>query len=90
MFGLPVATRRAGDRELSGAVKWRRLRCHGDSPADGREFTAMARFQQSVVISQPAERVFAFGSDFENDPRWSRVTRARRTSPGPVGVGTTF
>ena len=50
----------------------------------------MARFQQSVVISRPAERVFAFVSDFENDPRWSGVTRVRRTSSGPVGVGTTL
>jgi uncharacterized membrane protein len=32
----------------------------------------MARFKQSVVINQPAKRVFAFVSDFANDPAWSR------------------
>ena len=50
----------------------------------------MARFNQSVVINQPVERVFAFVSDFENDPPWSGVTGVRRTSAGPLGVGTTF
>ena len=50
----------------------------------------MARFEQSVVISQPAERVFAFVSDFENDPLWSGVVQVRRISPGPVGAGTAF
>ena len=50
----------------------------------------MARFKQSVMINQPAERVFAFVSDFENDPPWSGVSQVRRASPGPVGVGTTF
>ena len=50
----------------------------------------MARFKQSVMINQPAERVFAFVSDFENDPPWSGVTQVRRTSQGPLGVGTTF
>jgi carbon monoxide dehydrogenase subunit G len=50
----------------------------------------MVRFKQSVVVNQPVERVFAFVSDFENDPLWSGVTQVRRTSPGPLGVGTTF
>ena len=50
----------------------------------------MARFKQSVVINQPVERVFAFVSDFENDPLWSGVPEVRRTSPGPLGTGTTF
>jgi carbon monoxide dehydrogenase subunit G len=50
----------------------------------------MARFKQSVVINRPVERVFAFVSDFENDPPWSGVTEVCRTSPGPLGVGTTF
>jgi carbon monoxide dehydrogenase subunit G len=50
----------------------------------------MARFKQSVVINRPAERVFAFVSDFENDPPWSGVAQVRRSPAGPVGVGTTF
>ena len=40
---------------------------------DDGKFTAMARFQHSVVINRSAERVFAFVSDFENDPPWSGV-----------------
>jgi len=50
----------------------------------------MARFKQSVVINQPVERVFAFVSDFENDRPWSGVAEVRQTSPGALGVGTTF
>jgi carbon monoxide dehydrogenase subunit G len=57
---------------------------------DDGKFTAMARFQHSVVINRPAERVFAFVSDFENDPPWSGVAQVRRSPVGPVGVGTTF
>jgi Polyketide cyclase / dehydrase and lipid transport len=57
---------------------------------DDGKFTAMARFQHSVVINRPAERVFAFVSDFENDPPWSGVAQVRRSPAGPVGVGTTF
>jgi uncharacterized membrane protein len=52
--------------------------------------TAMARFRQSVVINQPVERVFAFVSDFENDPLWSGVAEVRRIAPDPLGAGTTF
>jgi hypothetical protein len=50
----------------------------------------MARFKQSVVINRPVEQVFAFVSDLENDPPWSGAAEMRRTSPGPVGIGTTF
>lgn len=55
-----------------------------------RVFAAMARFRESVVINQPVERVFAFVSDFENDPLWSGIPEVHRTSPGPLGTGTTF
>jgi hypothetical protein len=50
----------------------------------------MARFKQSVVINRPVEQVFVFVSDLENDPPWSGAAGMRRTSPGPVGIGTTF
>ena len=50
----------------------------------------MAGFKQSVVINRPVEQVFAFVSDLENDPPWSGAAEMRRTSPGPVGIGTTF
>jgi uncharacterized protein YndB with AHSA1/START domain len=51
----------------------------------------MARFEQTMVTNEPAERVFALLSNPENDPRWSSASRqTRKTSPGPIGVGTTF
>jgi uncharacterized protein YndB with AHSA1/START domain len=50
----------------------------------------VARFRQSVVINRPVEQVFAFISDLENDPPWSGAAEMRRTSPGPVGVGTSY
>ena len=50
----------------------------------------MAGFKQSVVINRPVKQVFAFVSDLENDPPWSGAAEMRRTSPGPVGIGTTF
>jgi hypothetical protein len=57
----------------------RRTGSHGDDP-----------FQQSVVINRPVEQVFAFVSDLENDPLWTPGAVMRRTSQGPLGVGTTF
>jgi hypothetical protein len=50
----------------------------------------MAGFKQSVVINRPVDQVFSFVSDLENDPPWTAVAEMRRTSPGPLGVGTTF
>ncbi len=51
----------------------------------------MARFEQTMVTSQPAELVFAFLSNPENDPSWSSASRhTRKTSPGPIDVGATF
>ena len=50
----------------------------------------MARFQQSVVINRPLEQVSAFVSDLENDPQWTPGAVMRRTSQGPLGIGTTF
>ena len=50
----------------------------------------MVRFEQTVAINQPASRVFALVSDLENDPAWSGASGMRRTSTGPIGVGTTF
>jgi uncharacterized protein YndB with AHSA1/START domain len=50
----------------------------------------MAGFKQSVVINRPVDRVFAFVSDLENDPPWSGAAEMRRTSAGPLGIGSTF
>ena len=46
---------------------------------------------QSVVIERPLEEVFAFVADRENDALWAPVvTQTRKTSEGPLGVGTTY
>ena len=51
----------------------------------------MEGFEMSIVIDRPAEDVFAFLSDLENDVKWRREwVEARNTSQGPIGVGATF
>jgi uncharacterized protein YndB with AHSA1/START domain len=51
----------------------------------------MPRFERSVVIDRPPEQVFAFLANPENDPQWSSASQEmRKTSEGPIGVGTTF
>ncbi len=51
----------------------------------------MARLESSVTINRPVEEVFAFLSNYENDPKWSSATvEATKTSEGPIGVGTTW
>ena len=46
----------------------------------------------TVEIARPAAEVFAFVTTPANFPRWAGavVTASRQTSPGPVGLGTTF
>jgi hypothetical protein len=49
------------------------------------------KVEYSVVISRPAEEVFAFAGNPDNDPKWgSLIVASRQLSPGPVGVGTRF
>lgn len=51
----------------------------------------MARLESSVTINRPVEEVFAFLSNYENDPKWSSATvEGTKTSEGPIGVGTTW
>jgi uncharacterized protein YndB with AHSA1/START domain len=51
----------------------------------------METFENSLTIQRPIEDVFAFLADLENVPRWNYAIEAtRKTSPGPVGVGTTY
>jgi hypothetical protein len=51
----------------------------------------MATFQNTVTIRRPVEEVFAFLADLENIPAWNyAIERTWKTSPGPVGVGTTY
>jgi hypothetical protein len=48
-------------------------------------------FSGSAVIDRPIGEVFAFLADGTNDPSFSpRVQEIRKTTDGPVGVGTVF
>jgi uncharacterized protein YndB with AHSA1/START domain len=50
----------------------------------------MQEIKSSVVISLPVEEVFEFVTNPENDPQWqSAILESKRTSVGPLGVGTT-
>jgi uncharacterized membrane protein len=47
-------------------------------------------FEMTVQIDRPSAEVFSFLADLANDPRWRREwVDAKRTSEGPIGVGTT-
>ncbi len=49
----------------------------------------MARLETSIVINRPLEDVFAFTTNFENQPKWqSRLLEAKKITEGPIGVGT--
>jgi uncharacterized protein YndB with AHSA1/START domain len=51
----------------------------------------MATFENTVTIRRAVEDVFAFLADFENIPSWNyAIVETKKTSPGPVGVGTTY
>jgi carbon monoxide dehydrogenase subunit G len=51
----------------------------------------MATFQNTLTIQRPVDDVFAFLADFENVPTWNyAIVQTKKTSPGPVGVGTTY
>jgi hypothetical protein len=48
-------------------------------------------FRGSTVVNRPITEVFAFLADGTNDPKFSpRVIEIRKTTDGPVGVGTVF
>ena len=50
----------------------------------------MISVEHSVVIDRPIHEVFAFIANVENNPQWQQsVLETRKTSPGPVGVGST-
>jgi uncharacterized membrane protein len=51
----------------------------------------MLKIETSVVINRPVDEVFAFTTNFENQPKWqSRLLEVKKTSEGPIGVGTTW
>jgi uncharacterized protein YndB with AHSA1/START domain len=48
------------------------------------------RAEHSRIIDRPIEDVFAFVGDQTNTPRWQAgLVEVRRTSDGPIGIGTT-
>ena len=50
----------------------------------------MVSVEGSIHIRRPVEHVFSFAVNPENVPLWSAVPlEARKTSEGPVGLGTT-
>jgi uncharacterized protein YndB with AHSA1/START domain len=51
----------------------------------------MARIEESVVIKRPVDQVFAYVTNIKNLPQWeSAILEAEQTSPGQMGIGTTF
>lgn len=51
----------------------------------------MIKIQRTITIHRPVEQVFEYLSNVEHGPRYiSGQRRARQTSAGPMGVGTTF
>jgi uncharacterized protein YndB with AHSA1/START domain len=53
--------------------------------------TGMIDRSDSVTINRPVEEVFAYVTDTSNDPAWhTDVLEARKTSEGPIGLGTTW
>jgi hypothetical protein len=48
-------------------------------------------FSGSAVVDRPIDEVFAFLADGTNDPKFSpRVQEIKKTTDGPVGVGTVY
>ncbi|WP_406267460.1 SRPBCC family protein [Nocardia sp. NBC_00881] len=51
----------------------------------------MTTFENALTINRPIADVFAYLAQFENVPRWNyAITETRKTSAGPVGVGSTY
>lgn len=47
--------------------------------------------EDSIVIGRPVDEVLQFVADTSNDPKWhTTVVEVRKTSAGPVGLGSTF
>jgi uncharacterized protein YndB with AHSA1/START domain len=49
------------------------------------------RFEATIVIDRPIEKVFEFLADGENDKKFSsRIIEIEKTTEGPPGVGTVY
>jgi uncharacterized protein YndB with AHSA1/START domain len=56
-----------------------------------KERATMFRIERTITIHRPIEEVFGYLSDVEHGPTYISGQRtARKTSTGPVGLGTTF
>ena len=52
---------------------------------------AVINIEVRISVSRPPDEVFAFISNFENNPKWqSGMQEAQFTSKGPLGVGSTY
>ena len=57
---------------------------------EGRGAQAV-QLSNTILIERTPHDVFEFVSDLENVPRWNyAILETRKTSTGPVGVGTTY
>jgi uncharacterized protein YndB with AHSA1/START domain len=51
----------------------------------------MLKEEASVIVDRPIEEVFAYVSDLRHCAEWQvGVAEVRKTSEGPLGIGTTF
>ena len=51
----------------------------------------MAHIEGEITIDRPVAEVFDFVADERNEPRYNpRIASVRKTTSGPIGVGTTF
>lgn len=51
----------------------------------------MIHVDVSIDINTPVEKVIGYSTNNENDPVWmEEVVKVRKTSDGPIGVGSTF
>lgn len=51
----------------------------------------MIEFESTIRIQRAVSDVYSFVADQENNPKWNYyVTDVRKTSAGPLAVGTTF
>ena len=51
----------------------------------------MTRIEESIDIKCPVDKVFAYTTDVKSWSKWqTTITDAEQTSPGQMGIGTTF
>ncbi|MBU0986232.1 MAG: SRPBCC family protein [Proteobacteria bacterium] len=51
----------------------------------------MTKFESSIIIRKPVEKVFGFATNLDNNTQWQTdILEARQTSKGPFGLGATY